>query len=137
MAVDPNRLYPWNEDPDGILPSVYTNPNGSKSDADYESKIKSAGYLGFYITESSSNQSPHGNTAGLFYKVPVESVESRDSVRSELHGDKVQLNQKMSRAISFTPSSTTQEFLNRSSGDSSFNQIVDIYDPDTDRKSVV
>ncbi len=91
VAVDPNRLYPWNEDPDGILPSVYTNPNGSKSDADYEAKIKSAGYLGFYITESSTNQSPHGNTAGLFYKMPVESVESRDSIRSELLGKKQSL----------------------------------------------
>lgn len=72
VAVDPDRLYPWYEDPDGLKARL--SPERRNDVSAYEALIQEAGYLGYYVTEDGTGSAPLGNVAALFDAVPVESV---------------------------------------------------------------
>lgn len=64
--VDPQRLYPWFEDPDGLV--------AGKDQSAAEAAIKAAGYLGHYTTEDGSGRAPLGNVAAIYEALPVALV---------------------------------------------------------------
>jgi hypothetical protein len=66
--VDPDQLYPWFEDPDGLRPEDGTD---AQRDAEYRLAIEDAGYLGAYFTDDGSGRAPVGNVAVLYKAVPV------------------------------------------------------------------
>lgn len=71
--VDPMALYPWFEDPDGLRPED-AGQTVDQRKLDYEAAIKSAGYLGYYVTEDGDGRAPLGNVAVVFKALPVEPV---------------------------------------------------------------
>lgn len=72
VAVDPDRLYPWFEDPDGL--KLRLAPGDRNNVTAYEKLIREAGYIGYYVTEDGAGSAPLGNVAALFEAVEVESV---------------------------------------------------------------
>jgi hypothetical protein len=72
--VDPSRLYPIHEDPDGIV--------DGKPRAEAEQAIKDAGYLGYYATDDGSGNAPLGNVAALFEAVPVQKLDDASYKRT-------------------------------------------------------
>ncbi|XAI96407.1 lysin [Microcystis phage Mel-JY33] len=72
VAVDPDRLYPWYEDPDGLKTRL--SPERRNDVSAYEALIQEAGYLGYYVTEDGTGSAPLGNVAALFEATPVESM---------------------------------------------------------------
>ena len=64
--VDPQRLYPWFEDPDGLV--------AGKDQSAAEAAIKAAGYLGHYTTEDGSGRAPLGNVAAIYEALPVQAL---------------------------------------------------------------
>lgn len=77
--VDPEQLYPWFEDPDGLRPTEGTA--GQKDDG-YRRAIQKAGYLGAYFTDDGTGRTPNGNVAVLYKAVPVKaSVEAMVGAR--------------------------------------------------------
>lgn len=72
VAVDPDALYPWFEDPDGLKQSL--SPDDRNNVTAYEDLIREAGYIGYYTTENGQGSAPLGNVAALFGPAPVESV---------------------------------------------------------------
>jgi hypothetical protein len=72
--VDPSRLYPIHEDPDGIT--------RGKPRAEGEQAIKDAGYLGYYSTDDGSGNAPLGNVAALFEAVPVQKLDDASYKRT-------------------------------------------------------
>lgn len=77
--VDPDKLYPWFEDPDGLRP---TEGTAQQQDVVYRQAIQKAGYLGAYFTDDGTGRTPNGNVAVLYEAVPVEqSVEAMVGAR--------------------------------------------------------
>lgn len=64
--VDPKTLYPWFEDPQGLV--------AGKNASAAEAAIKAAGYLGHYVTEDGSGRTANGNVAVLYEALPVALV---------------------------------------------------------------
>jgi hypothetical protein len=71
--VDPDQLYPWFEDPDGLRPEDGTD---AQRDAEYRLAIEDAGYLGAYFTDDGSGRAPAGNVATLYKAIPVTQDEA-------------------------------------------------------------
>lgn len=67
--VDPEQLYPYFEDPDGLMP---TEGTAGQQAAAYRRAVKDAGYLGVYFTDDGTGRAPLGNVAELFDAIPVE-----------------------------------------------------------------
>ncbi len=79
VFVDPMRLYPWFEDPDGLWNGPTKELTKPERD-EYEGRIINAGYLGSYVTEQGDrdrdNQSyaPLGNIALIYEPIKVQHV---------------------------------------------------------------
>jgi hypothetical protein len=73
--VDPDTLYPWFQDPDGLTGMEFTGEDaaselagaiggmGIRKSQEYEKSIRNAGYTGFYVTDDGSLKAPLGNVA--------------------------------------------------------------------------
>jgi hypothetical protein len=82
--VDPDTLYPWFQDPDGLTGMEFTGEDaaselagaigdmGTRKSQEYEKSIRNAGYTGFYVTDDGSLKAPLGNVAVMFESVPVQ-----------------------------------------------------------------
>jgi hypothetical protein len=82
--VDPDTLYPWFQDPDGLTGMKFTGEDaaselagaiggmGTRKSQEYEKSIRNAGYTGFYVTDDGSLKAPLGNVAVMFESVPVQ-----------------------------------------------------------------
>jgi hypothetical protein len=82
--VDPDTLYPWFQDPDGLTGMEFTGEDaaselagaiggmGIRKSQEYEKSIRNAGYTGFYVTDDGSLKAPLGNVAVMFESVPVQ-----------------------------------------------------------------
>ena len=77
--VDPKRLYPWFEDPDGLWDGPTKDLNQQERN-EYEGRIIKAGYLGSYVTEDGTTNldvqsyAPLGNVASIYYPIKVSHV---------------------------------------------------------------
>lgn len=69
--VDPDKLYPWFEDPDGLRPTEGTT---GQQDVVYRQAIQKAGYLGAYFTDDGTGRTPNGNVAVLYKSVDVTPI---------------------------------------------------------------
>ena len=92
-AVDPQQLYPWFEDPDGLRAQLQewvvvretatargrTRVSEPQKVDQLENMIREAGYLGYYVTEDGSGRAPLGNVAVLFDAVTPETAYDEDS----------------------------------------------------------
>jgi hypothetical protein len=89
--VDPSRLYPFMEDPDGLV-------KGRDISA-AEDAIRAAGYIGYYSTDNGSGDAPLGNVAALFEAVPVRrKANNEPSFQRQQAGDRAGGRQGGSRA---------------------------------------
>jgi len=80
VKVDPARLYPWYEDPDGIKERM---PRTSRYNVDaYAAAIQKAGYLGHYVTDDGEGSAVHGLAAAIYEPLPVDRA-SEDAQMSE------------------------------------------------------
>lgn len=104
--VDPDTLYPFNEDPAGFKDQLTTTTPDDKV-SEYEQLIRDAGYAGYYMTDNGSVRSssaPLGNVAAMFEPVPVEPAEGS----------------RLSRRVMF---SVAQQMTNEASGTSNMTAI--------------
>ena len=81
VKVDPARLYPWYEDPDGIKERM---PRTSRMNVDaYAAEIRKAGYLGHYVTDDGEGSAVHGLAAAVYEPLTpdrvVEDVEAQEA----------------------------------------------------------
>lgn len=74
--VDPDRLYPWYEDPDGFGERL-TGDTLAARRVEKTERIRDAGYIGYYVTDDGSMRAPLGNVATLFEEVPVKPFSQR------------------------------------------------------------
>lgn len=93
VRVDPARLYPWYEDPDGLKAKVeaareeYEKPKptgrsmatGAMEVQWYTQFIREAGYLGYYVTDNGRGSAPLGNVAVVFEALEVEAAADNDT----------------------------------------------------------
>jgi hypothetical protein len=70
VAVDPQKLYPWDTDPDGLRDKVDGKLPAPQQIGAYETLIKRAGYAGYFVIDG-----PLGDVAAVFDALPVERVE--------------------------------------------------------------
>lgn len=78
--VDPQKLYPWFEDPMGYGEAL-TGDTMSARRIEKTERIKDGGYLGYYVTDDGSMRAPLGNVATLFEAVPVTTWKRRAEQR--------------------------------------------------------
>ena len=67
--VHADRLYPWFEDPEGLVAAAGNDETAA------EAAIREAGYIGHYVTDDGSARAPLGNVAALYEAVPVQPIE--------------------------------------------------------------
>ncbi len=70
VAVDPQKLYPWDTDPDGLREKIDGKLPAPQQIGAYETLIKRAGYTGYFVIDG-----PLGDVAAVFDALPVEKVE--------------------------------------------------------------
>lgn len=70
VAIEPERLYPWDTDPDGLRAKIKGGLTTVQQIGAYETAIKKAGYAGYFVIDG-----PLGDAAVVFEALPVESVE--------------------------------------------------------------
>lgn len=95
VMVDPARLYPWFEDPDGLRDET-TRVEGANGITirsqenirdEYEDAIQAAGYLGYYVTDDGSGAAPLGNVAALFEATTPSAVVDETSGQADVRAD--------------------------------------------------
>lgn len=98
VAVDPDRMYNWYEDPQGLRQQLDMSLTAPERTTQYERLIRDAGFAGVYFSESGV-----GQTAMLFEKaVPEQAVDERTglNLRYEVTDPKtIQLDERETRPL--------------------------------------
>lgn len=82
VSVDPESMYDWFADPDGLRETIDAATSSQQRLGAYEDAIKKAGYAGFYVLEDGSGRAPHGDAATLFESAKVENVLDESDVEA-------------------------------------------------------
>lgn len=78
-AIDPQRLYPFYEDPDGLRLQLDPGLERHRQLDAYEDAIRDAGYAGYYTTEDGSGRSQLGTVAVVFEATTPETAYDEDA----------------------------------------------------------